>query len=140
MFNKAVNISIISLLILLFAVFSCNKGFRVIINPETDSNNTSGSLIFFSVKLINTAIVMHFDSYVRQGSWFQISSETTLIGNSEKVYKIISCEGITLDEKKYTPESGHTPFTIFFEPLAEGTSRRATMTGITVSKGLSSTK
>ena len=108
----------ISLLIMLmFTAFSCNKGSRIIINPETDSNNTNGSLFISSIELADTATIVYFDSYMRAGNWFRISSETTLVGSSERVYNIISCEGITLDKKEYAPESGHTPFAIFFEPL-----------------------
>lgn len=71
----------------------------------------------YSVEYQNDAAVLHCDFFNNPGYWVSLEPELELVDKSGDTYKLIRCEGITLGEKIFMPESGNLPFDLYFEPM-----------------------
>lgn len=106
----------LSIIILLISS-NANARERVIERPVF--NAWSGTIIEIDkVVLTDTETVLHIQAFFRPNYWINIPANTFLIADGTK-YKLLSSDGITIDEKFFMPESGQTSFTLTFPPIPE---------------------
>ena len=74
------------------------------------------------VELNDSATIVKFDARFRPKNWIQIDKEATLEADGRK-YALRSSRDITPGEKLWMPESGHTSFSLIFDPLPLSTER-----------------
>ena len=103
-------------------IAGCGYGDRTIVDPCIESDNSHGALAITKIELTDSTTVVHFEYYLREryGGWFRISSASTLTDNYGRVYRMVACEGITLDQELSGSPLGCTPFTLSFEPVNKG--------------------
>jgi thiol-disulfide isomerase/thioredoxin len=97
---------------------------KTIVNPKF-SATTANYVKITKIELLDTATVIDFEVTYFPKWWINISSDKTYIQNSnggEKLY-VKSADGIILNEKHWTPESGINNYTLYFPAMEKGIER-----------------
>ncbi len=89
---------------------------RVIDVPWYENTNT---YMFDIVKIEMTkdATIVTGQVNASPGGWIRIAGRTIIKGDSGKEYRLLSAEGIDLNQKVFLPDPGIMTFRLYFEPL-----------------------
>ena len=89
---------------------------KVIEVPRYESTNTY-MFDVVKIEMARNATIVTGQVKSFPGEWFRISGRTVIKGDSGREYRLLSAEGIDLNQKVFLPESGVMTFQLYFEPL-----------------------
>lgn len=106
----------LSLIMFVFLMVACSSPKeRVIEMPQMTAANAT-NLDIRSVVLTDSVTILKCHVNFRPNYWICISPESRIIADG-KEYPMISCEGLTPDERFFLPESGEHDFTMTFNAV-----------------------
>ena len=110
---------IITILLALVALAGQAKTYKTIKALEAMAcvNVHNGELKARQVIMTDTATTVHFTIVYQKGQYFRFVSSSYLMDEDGNRYPLRSCEGLQLNTRVQSPESGTTDFTMHFEPL-----------------------
>lgn len=103
----------------IFIMFATQaQNIRVIEFPVYESSNRD-IIDIARVEVNGDKTTLWLDIYQSPGYWIKISSGTTLRGNNTgNSYKLLSAEGVNLDQEHYIGDEGFLSCKLYFEPLS----------------------
>ena len=111
--------TIITILLALIAMTGQAKTYKTIKTPVAMAcvNVSNGELKAREVIMGDTATTVHFTIVYPKGQKFRFVSSSYLMDEDGNRYPLRSCEGLQLNTRVQSPDSGVTDFTMHFEPM-----------------------